>query len=123
MSALPEAFQNYPTNNGALGFSKGVNPASLSADQNNYNTGSNAGTIRLTASVAVNITGLLAGNDLELKIIHNIGGNNITLKDESASSGAANRFALLADLVLATDGCVALQYDATSQRWRCIGHS
>jgi len=115
MSALPEAFQNYPTNNGALGFSKGVNPASLSADQNNYNTGSNAGTIRLT--------GLLAGNDLELKIIHNIGGNNITLKDESASSGAANRFALLADLVLATDGCVALQYDATSQRWRCIGHS
>jgi hypothetical protein len=43
------------------------------------------------------------------------------LKDESASSSAANRFALTADLVLAPDECCTVQYDATSSRWRVVG--
>lgn len=103
-----------------------ISPASLSASQNDWNpTGlSGAGAIRVTSSNDIDITGLTAVGDTRLMWIHNAnasGGKTITLKDESASSTAANRFALVRDLLLSPDESAALQYDATTQRWRAAG--
>jgi hypothetical protein len=123
MSALPLAFENYPTNNGALQLSNILTAASLSSDQNNYNpTGfATAGTIRLTSSVPVNITGIGAMNDGECKILHNIGSNNITLKNASGSSTSGNQFAFLTgDIILGANSVVAIQYDLTSTKWRAF---
>ncbi len=103
-----------------------ISPASLSASQNDWNpTGlSGAGAIRVTSSNDIDITGLTAVGDTRLLWIHNAnasGGKTITLKDESSSSTGANRFALVRDLVLSPEESAALQYDATTQRWRAAG--
>jgi len=116
-----------PTINGGLlaqniAFSSDISPSSLSADQDNYNPTdlSTASTLRLTSSTSVNITGLAGGATGRLLLIHNIGSSNIVLKDESASSTAANRFALPGDITLVADSVILLQYDATSSRWRVL---
>lgn len=105
---------------------QGVSPGALAASQNNYaptGIATNA-VLRLTASGAINITGLDASQaslgTSTLMAIHNIGSNAITLKDEDASSTAANRFALASDIVLNQDESCLLLYDATSQRWRAL---
>jgi hypothetical protein len=79
--------------------------------------------LRLTASAAYDITGLAGGADGRLILIHNIGSNNITLKDESASSAAANRFALNGDMIISPDMSAVLQYDTTASRWRVLSQS
>ncbi|MBI3273339.1 MAG: hypothetical protein HYZ53_30400, partial [Planctomycetes bacterium] len=108
---------------GAFSLPGDVSPASLGADQNDFNPAglSTAAVLRLTSSTAVNITGLQGGADGRLLTLFNVGANLITLMDENAGSSAANRFALTADLVLAADECCVLQYDATSSRWRVVG--
>jgi hypothetical protein len=97
-----------------------ISPAQITADQNDYSpTGlATASTLRLSSDAARNITGLAGGADGRLLLVHNVGAQNIVLKDESASSTAANRFALSADLTIAGDQGCWLQYDATSSRWR-----
>lgn len=101
-----------------------ISPSTITADQNDYNpTGlATASMLRLSADAARTITGLAGGAAGRLATIHNIGASNIVLKDESASSTAANRFALAADLTIAPDQAVVIQYDATSSRWRSVGN-
>lgn len=96
--------------------------ATLSADKDNFGGPESVsyGMFRISSSLAVNITGLGQGTDGRIVRFHNVGAYTITLKDESASSATANRFALSMDLPIAPDECVALQYDATSQRWRDV---
>ena len=100
-----------------------ISPSQITANQNDYNpTGlSTASTLRINSDAARDITGLQGGADGRLVIIHNIGGFAITLKDESGSSSAANRFALSADVSIGIDQSAMLQYDTTSSRWRMIG--
>jgi len=105
-----------------------TSPASLSASQNDWNpTGlSGAGAIRITSSNDIDLTGLTAVGDSRALWLHNVnavGGKSITLKDESASSAAANRFAMPGDYVLLPDQSVQIQYDATTQRWRVAGYA
>jgi hypothetical protein len=99
-----------------------ITPSQITSDQNDYNpTGlSTASTLRLSSDASRNITGLQGGADGRILFIHNVGSNNIVLKDESASSSAANRFALTADVTLSADAVAVLQYDSTSSRWRCV---
>lgn len=108
---------------GCLGASSVLSPSQITADQNNYApTGHNtAGVLRISTDATRNITGLSGGRAGRLVIVHNIGSNAAVLKDESASSTAANRFALNADVTLAADQAVWLWYDETSSRWRVIG--
>jgi hypothetical protein len=104
----------------SIALSSDLSPTSLSTSQNDYNP-SNLATssvLRLTSSADVDITGLQGGADGRILIIYNIGANKITLKDENASSTAANRFALTADVVIGPDQSVFIQYDSTSTRWR-----
>ena len=117
---------------GKNGFTKSLNPlivdntispTALSADANDYApTGIvTAATIRISATAPVNLTGVASGannvNGRELTII-NTGSNTITIKTESASSSAANRFLLNADFALAQNMAALFVYDGTSVRWR-----
>src|SRR6185295_10929741 len=120
--APPVAYFGHSTRNGALQLEKVISPSSFSSQQNNYSpTGlADAGTLRLTASAPSDITGLDATNAIggQIKIIHNIGSNTITLKDHSASSSAGNKFEMEGDMPIPTDGMIMLQYDGPSACWR-----
>jgi hypothetical protein len=103
-----------------------VSPAALSASQNDYAPGV-CDLLRLSSTTAVDITGLAAGTvDGALRLLVNTnasGGAAITLKHESASSTAANRFrnATGGDYVLAADGGSAvLTYSTAISRWRIL---
>jgi len=94
--------------------------ATISANTNNWAPSGLSGTtvIRAQASAAVDLTGLTGGVDGRVITIFNIGSNAITLKNQSTSSTALNRFAIGGDLSVGADQSVSLIYDATSQRWR-----
>jgi hypothetical protein len=100
-----------------------ISPAQITANQNDYNpTGlSGASTLRLSSDASRDITGLQGGSDGRLLLLHNVGSNDLVLKDADSNSTAAYRFALTADFTLEADGVCLIQYDSTSSRWRLIG--
>lgn len=100
-----------------------ISPAQITADQNDYNPTSAylADILRLNSNAARSITGLAGGTMGRRKVLHNIGSFTITLVNESASSSAANRFAIGANYGLIAGGSVKLIYDDASSRWRPIG--
>jgi hypothetical protein len=109
---------------GAVAFTSDITPAAISADQNDYNPTdlATASTLRLAATGAARtLTGLAGGTDGRILLVHNVGSLDLTLADDSASSTAANRFALNAAVTLKADQSTLLQYDSTSSRWRVIG--
>lgn len=97
--------------------------AQITSNQNDYDIGAKTGAaFSINSNAARDITGILATSvaDGTLLFIQNVGSFTITLKDESASSTAANRFALTGDIALMPDAGVILQYNATSSRWRAL---
>lgn len=100
-----------------------VSPSQITADVNNYNpTNLSIATIlRIYSDATRNVTGLAGGADGRVIRLENYGSFNITLKNQSGSSTAANRFALTADLVLTPNAVLELQYDSTTSRWYAIG--
>lgn len=100
-----------------------VSPTQITANQNNYNpTGaSSASALRLSTDASRDITGFAFPAAYKTILVHNVGSYNIVLKDESASSTAANRFALNGDATISPDQSVLLWYDTTSSRWRLVG--
>lgn len=109
---------------GSLRHNAELTPTALAADVNDYApTGfSTCFLLRIDGGAANrNITGLAGGAAGRVVIVANVGAtNNLVLVDESASSSAANRFALIAGITLAPDETVALVYDGTSSRWRAL---
>lgn len=109
-----------------LVLSQALSPTQITANQNDYNptygglTHEWATVLRLTSDASRDITGLAYKHGAETLFVVNVGSNNIVLKDESASSTAANRFALNGDITLAPDNSAILWYDSTSTRWRCM---
>jgi len=97
-----------------------LTPATIVADQNNYAPAgySVATQFRLASDAARTITGLVGGWANRRIVINNVGVNNIIIADDSASSTAANRFALTAAITLVADDSASFVYDATSSRWR-----
>ena len=97
-----------------------ITSASLGSDQNDYAGFDGANVGRLSASTAVNITGIASGTDGRILALHNVGSNPVTLVNASASSTAANRFDIGEDYTIrASHGCL-LQYDSTASRWRIV---
>jgi len=103
-----------------------VSPSSLSASQNDYAPGV-CDIIRLSSSTAIDLTGLVAGTvDGAMRLVINTnasGGAAITLRHESASSTAANRFRNTTggDFILPADGGSAvLTYSSAISRWRIL---
>ena len=103
---------------------RSLTPAQITANQNNYNpTGlSYSSRLRISSDAARDITGLVAGATDEVIAISNIGSFAITLKHESASSTAANRFWMpsLADHALSAGAGCVLCYDGTLARWTVV---
>lgn len=113
----------YPV--GAPGITSIISPASLSANQNNYNPPGLAGAslIRQDISATISITGIVAQAAGTLLALRNIkpGGAMewITLVHESGASTAANRFSLPSrgDWYIPPGGTVVFLYDGTISRW------
>lgn len=99
-----------------------ISPTQLTANTDNWApTGLSAASfIRASSDASRNITGLSPGSSGRFLTIHNIGSFNLVLVDESASSTAANRFALTGDVTLLPDSVAVLQYDGSSSRWRVV---
>jgi hypothetical protein len=113
------------SNNGTAGGPGGIrfaslSPTALASSTNDYAPG--VGSVqRWTASAAVNVTGMAAGLDGEVRVIWNIGSTNtITLTNEDALSAATNRFhtSTGASLALAANKAALAVYDGTTGRWR-----
>ena len=99
-----------------------VSPTQLTADQNDYNPTDfhKQFVIRLSSDASRSITGIAAPTAGEYKVILNVGAQDIVLVDESASSTAANRFALNANITIGADEACTIWYDGTSSRWRVL---
>lgn len=112
--------------NPAVGHSWGVlSPSQITADQNDYNpTGLKyASYLRLDTDNVRQITGLQGGFDGRRIVLHCLDAAQgpVILRDESASSTAANRFNLRRRRVWIYPGeSIELIYDATSARWTPI---
>jgi hypothetical protein len=104
-----------------------ITPTQLAANTNDYNpTGfATAVRVRLSTDASRDLTGLVppASPDGLVKIITNVGSNNLVLKNESASSTAANRFTLGADLTLTAGKTAILLYDSNTSRWILLATS
>ena len=97
-------------------------PTTLSADTNNWSIGT-GDIFRISASAAVNVTGIAAGTSGQTALLVNVGSFAITLKHGSTSSSSANRFTVpwAGDCVLAASGGnVVIYYDSTSATWRVV---
>lgn len=94
------------------------------ATVNDYNPGTTATAVRLTADSSVQITGIISGEDGRELELHNVGTFTITLRDQvDTGSAPANRIILPtgSNLAIATGRSATLRYDSTSQRWRVVG--
>ena len=101
-----------------------LSPAQITANQTDYNpTGlSTAAVLRLSTDASRNIISLAGGASGRVLVIHNVGSQNIVLKDDDGATGTASmRFALTSDLTLLPDQVVVLFYDNTTSRWRSSG--
>ena len=100
----------------------------ITADKNDFEIGQNTCTVfRISSDAARNITGIVAPLPASTPvpnawwcILYNVGSFNITLKDNSGSSSAGNKFALDADVVIKPDQGVFLMYDSASTVWRAL---
>jgi len=99
-----------------------TSPTQITSDQNDYNPTSlsSVAVLRLSSDAARDITGLAGGASTRRIVLANTGSYAITLKDESSSSSAANRFALSGDAVIPAEEALELVYDSTSSRWRVL---
>ena len=70
-----------------------ITPSQIAAAQNDYApTGYATATVyRVSSDASRNITGLAGGASGVIKILENVGAQNIVLKDEDSGSTAANR--------------------------------
>lgn len=105
---------------GSISFTSVITPTALSGNTNDWAPTGFATTyaIRSSASSAVNLTGLAGGASGRDVLLENIGTFVITLKGNSGSSTAANRFLLDTDVKLNPTEAISLWYDTTSSGWR-----
>jgi hypothetical protein len=106
----------------AVVFTGDITPTQLAANTNDWApTGfSTASALRLSTDASRNITGIAAGADGRIIILHNVGSFDAVLKNEDANSTAGNRFLFGGDVTLLTNYSITLRYDSTSSRWRAI---
>ena len=92
-------------------------------DNNNVAAGTKSFVRVAGPTAAFAITGIAGGFDGKRLVIYNPTGNNMTLRNESASSTAANRITTLTGADSATNaaGAMHLIYSATDSRWILLG--
>jgi hypothetical protein len=104
-------------------FSGDISPAALAANTNDYNPAGlgGAAVVRLSASAAVNLTGLAGGQDGRRITLMNVGSDTITITSNDAASAASNRFLMTANVPLQANQAVSFVYDSTANAWRADG--
>ena len=97
-----------------------ITPTILGANTDDWApTGfSTANVVRISASGAINLTGIAGGVSGRIIILTNVGSFTITLKHDTTST-AANRFQLNADTAVAGGQAVILIYDSGG-RWKTV---
>jgi len=97
--------------------------SSLSLDiENNSIPVINATWIKLSSSSTNNIIGIGAGTEGELRILTNIGSNNIVIKHNDTSISTDQRILTNSsqNITLNPNNSINLIYDQTAQKWRVI---
>lgn len=99
-----------------------ISPSQITSNQNDYNpTGiASASILNLSSDASRSVSGLAGGAEGRVIGILNTGSQTVTLLNESASSTAANRFALGGDIAIAAKQATLLRYDGTASRWRAL---
>lgn len=99
-----------------------VAPAEITANVNDYSPAGVAGAavLQLSADAARSVSGLAGGSEGRIASLINVGGQPITLLDDSAASAAANRFAFGGNLTLMAKQGALLRYNGTAARWQSI---
>ncbi|WP_441276966.1 DUF2793 domain-containing protein [Tardiphaga sp. 172_B4_N1_3] len=99
-----------------------VAPAEITANVNDYSPAGVAGAavLQLSADAARSVSGLAGGSEGRIVSLINVGGQPITLLDDSAASAAANRFAFGGHLTLMAKQGALLRYNGTAARWQSI---
>lgn len=103
-----------------LAFANSISPTILAANTNNWNPANIATTsnIRVSASAAINITGVVAQTPGRLVFLDNVGSFPITLTVNDVLSSAGNRFLGLTDITINGNQSIIAKYDSTSAGWR-----
>lgn len=99
-----------------------LSPTALAADTNNWaptDFDQNVEAIYLSATLPVNVTGLVAGSNLQRVIIYNSTAFPILFKNQSTASTAGNRFKLPynKDILVRAYQSLELYYDGTNSQW------
>lgn len=99
-----------------------ISPPQITSNQNDYSpTGfGSASVVNLSSDASRSVSGLAGGAEGCVVAIINTGSQTITLLSESASSSAANRFALGGDVAIGAKKAALLRYDGTASRWYAI---
>jgi hypothetical protein len=121
-------FTGIVNNQGTLKLSAFVTSTQITANQNDYtgtdgsNTCSSKLTLRISSDASRNITGLSCSQaEGDIRVLHNVGAQNIVLTNQDAGSTAGNRFLFGGgDMTLAADTSVTIRYDGVASRWRAI---
>ncbi|MDB5630592.1 MAG: hypothetical protein JWQ51_2932 [Tardiphaga sp.] len=96
-----------------------VAPPRITANQNDFAPAglAAASVLQLTTDAARSLSGLAGGAEGRVVSVLNVGAQSLTLLDESASSAAANRFALGVNVTIPAKQAALLRYDGSAARW------
>jgi hypothetical protein len=98
-------------------------PAQITANQNDYAVSAIATVLRMSTDASRNMTGIAGGVSGRILKLINVGTNPLVLKNADATSTAANRFDMGADVTLAAKQAINLWYDTTDSRWKSTGNT
>jgi len=103
----------------SLSLTGDITPPQIVANTNDYSpTGlSTASVLRLSTDASRNLTGIAGGSDGRTLILYNVGSFNIVLKNLTTSA-ANNQFSINADITIAPNQGIIVQYDSTASKWR-----
>lgn len=122
-AAAPTFSSSLPCPLGFLGGAE-ITPAALSANTNDYTPSgiATAAVVRVSATGAVNLTGLKAATTRQMKLLVNIGAFAITITHADALSSAANRFRCggAVNITLAKLDAIWIYYDLASGVWQVV---
>lgn len=117
---LNPTFSGTTTISGDLCLTGITTPPAMTTNTNDYGPAalSSSTILRISSTVAVDLTGIISQTNGTILVLDNIGSQVITLRNQSASSLAANRFLIGADIPLTANQGILLWYDSTSTAWR-----
>jgi hypothetical protein len=99
-----------------------IAPPQITSNQNDYNPAgvASASVLNLSSDALRSVSGLAGGAEGRVVAVVNTGSQIVSLLNESASSTAANRFALGTDIAIIAKQAALLRYDGAASRWRAL---